>query len=683
MNRVPTQDTSAKKRLIALMLFCFVLAGAVLVRATYIQLIDNPRLEAMARRQFQAKMLVRPRRGPILDRTGQPLAVNKETHSLAANPAKIKNRRTLARLLARATDVPGAKLLQRLDGKREFVWIKRHLSTNEIARLKKLRLMDSEGDLVEGLWLVKESERAYPHNELAAHVLGDVNVDADGLEGVELWMNDKLRGKVVSVSAVKDALGRPTFIDADAAKHVQDGEPVSLTIDSSLQFAVEQELKGSLHRTGSKSGSVIVMNAANGEILAMANQPSFNPNEKGAPADRHRNRAVTDGFEPGSTMKSILIASALSHGWKMTDQVWGERGQFKVQGKKISEAEAHEKFEWIDLKKILMVSSNVGAAKVALRLGADHYSNALKAFGFGARTGVGFPGEIPGRVPPRKDWQDLTLANIGFGQGLLVTPLQMVRAYAALLNGGLLVQPVLIRQDQKQDQKPGDPKPESPKRVISQKVADQVVDALVGVTQPGFTGAKAALPGYVIAGKTGTAQMVDSQTGTYSRTQYNTSFIGFAVGVEPKLVVFTSLSEPKGNYYATETAAPLFRDVMAAVASRFSLPTRPDGTRILAQNAARSADQIRTARAHAEPVSVKPEPVPILIPEGTLASTGKATWRLPSLKGLSPREAMRVLRGHALKLEMSGLGVVSNQVPEAGRVVSDGDTIRLTLTENL
>lgn len=305
----------------------------------------------MARKQFQSKVLIRPRRGAIVDRNGEPLAINIETSSLAANPSKVDNPKALAKLLHKATEVPYKKIVQRLSGNNEFVWIKRHLTENELHRLKKWRLIGADGDLIPGLMQVKESKRVYPHGELAAHVLGSSNIDSEGVEGIELWQDEKMRGKVLSVSAIKDAMGRPTFIDSVSAKSVQDhrdGQPVTLTIDASLQYAVEQELKNTVTKHSARGGSVIVMNAVNGEILAMANQPAFNPNDKNVAPDRRRNRALTDGYEPGSTLKAVLMASALSNNWKPSDQVWGEMGQgLKIQGRKISEAEAHEKYGWL------------------------------------------------------------------------------------------------------------------------------------------------------------------------------------------------------------------------------------------------------------------------------------------------------------------------------------------------
>jgi cell division protein FtsI (penicillin-binding protein 3) len=696
-------NSGIKPRMTAVMLFCIVLGGALLTRAAIIQLGSDPRLEKMAKRQFQSKVLIRPRRGLILDRNGEPLAANREADSLAANPSKIPNRKTLARLLSKALDIPVAKLVTRLEGRREFVWIKRQLTEAEKNRLRKYRLIDAEGDLADGLWLIKESQRVYPHGELAAHILGNVNVDSEGLEGVELWMNERMRGKVVSVSAIKDALGRPAFIDAAAAKNVQegkDGESIALTLDASLQFAVEEELRNAVRKANARGGTVIVMNAVTGEVLAMANQPAFNPNDKAVPADRKRNRALTDGYEPGSTMKTVLLAGALSHGQKLTDQIWGELGQFKVQGKKISEAEAHEKFKWLSLKKIIQVSSNIGAAKLALKLGSDNYFNTLKSFGFGAKTETGFPGEISGILPPRKAWQPLSLANFGFGQGLLVTPMQMLRSYAVFLNGGWLVQPTLLKNQ-------GVPvSAEPPRRILAKKTADQVLEALATVTMEGGTGGKANLPGYKVAGKTGTAQKVEPLTGGYSRSKYVASFIGFALDVEPKIAIFTSVDEPRGVYYASETAAPLFREVLNAVANRFSLPTHGNVPPVVAaveEDAKRALGDSDPGKSKS--IEVQPAEVPVEVsqfeeederplvishaqaehsrsvevegPDGS----NRFLWKMPSLRGLTPREAIHALSGHHFQLEIRGTGLVQIQFPEEGRILADGDTVRLRLAE--
>ncbi|OFZ78727.1 MAG: hypothetical protein A2583_08260 [Bdellovibrionales bacterium RIFOXYD1_FULL_53_11] len=657
-----------KGRITAVMVACMMVAGAIGARAVYVQLIGDKRLEDLAKKQFKSRVFVRPRRGVIFDRSGEPIAVNLETKSVAVNPLKIRSRKTIARLLSKATGVSYTKIIEKLREKREFSWIKRHITESEYEHMRKWQLVDS--GIETGVWIVKESKRVYPHGTLASHVLGDVNLDSEGLEGMELWENDRLRGKVVQVKTEKDALGRPIFMDAVAAQHVKDGDNLTLTIDASLQFAVEQELKALVVKHSARGGSVIVMNAVTGEILAMANEPTFDPNVRGTSPSRRRNRAVTDGYEPGSTFKPILLSIALLNGWHLTDRVWGERGSFVVQGKRISEAESHEKFEWLNLKRLIQVSSNIGAAKLALRLGADRFAAGLKYFGFGSKINIGFPGEISGVVPPRRAWQPLTLANIGFGQGVLVTPVQMIRAYAAFANGGWLVQPRLAMSQS------GGP----PRRVLSQRVTDEVVEALKTTTEKGGTGTKAAIEGYRVAGKTGTAQTVDPATGRYSNAVYNASFIGFPVGVEPRIVIYTNLEGPRGVYYASETAAPLFRSVLVAAINRFGLP---GAVPLASAGLPEINDKLKTSLAkvipHPEPGSATGKPSELAWV--STSDNGTVVWKMPKLRGLDFREAVRKLSGHDFRIETHGFGVVKAQSPDEGSVISDGGLVRLTMGE--
>jgi cell division protein FtsI (penicillin-binding protein 3) len=717
-----TASDPFKSRFVVLMVLCLLGAALLAGRAAWIQIGGDKRLENLSRRQFKTKFLVSPRRGAILDRNGEPLAINSETRSLAMNPQKVVHRRAVARLLSRTLDIPQSRLLQKMDDRRGFAWIKRHLTEHEFEKLRTHHLIGADGDLISGLWIVSESERVYPHRELAAHVIGGTNLDSEGTEGIELLQNEKLRGKVISVSAVRDALGRPAFIDSKAAKAAQegrDGEPVSLTIDASLQYSVEEELRNAVRKANARGGSVIVMNAMNGEILAMANEPSFDPNVRGASPDRKRNRALTDGYEPGSTLKPALLAAALLNGMHLTDQIYGERGHFKIGGRTISEAEAHERFEWLSLKKIIQVSSNVGAAKLALKLGADKYMTSLRSFGFGTKTGIEFPGEISGRVPSRKAWTPITLANIGFGHGVLVTPIQMARLYAAFLNGGWLVEPTLIKSANNQQ-------PE-PRRVMPEKVTAQVIEALESTTQTkeGGTAGNAVLSGYRVAGKTGTAQKVDPATGKYSRSKYVASFIGFPLQVEPKIVIFASIDEPHGSYYGGQVAAPLFREVLNAVANRFSLPA-PAGTTLAdSKPAPPPADMIRSSQAAIAKAAAQQG---VLNPGGAASGVGSASgsgssadsgsgskarldphqpagqvlsvsalgklelassatekhpvWKMPVLRGLTPREVVDVLEGHSLHLDVKGVGFVRMQSPEAGREIAEGGTVKLTLGES-
>lgn len=649
------------------MISALIIAAGVAGRATYIQVIRDPRLEDLSKRQFQSKVLVQARRGVILDRNNEPLAINTEISSLAANPKKIQNRKLLARLLSKALGMPVGQLMEKLkESKRDFVWIKRHIPDERIEQFKKWGITESSGQLLPGLWLVKENIRRYPHGELAAQTVGTVNIDNDGTEGIELWKNSRLEGKVVSMHAIRDALGRPTLYDASAVADAKDGETIQLTLDASLQFSVEEALKTALEKTKARAGSVIVMDAIHGDLLAVANAPTFDPNQRRASPEAKRNRVITDGYEPGSTLKPILLATALSNGWKITDKIFGEHGSVKIQGRRISEAETHEKFEWINLKKMIQVSSNVVAAKLAIKVGQEKLVAGLKNFGYGGRTGVGFPGELAGWLPPsKKPWQPLTLATVGFGQGIMVTPMQMIRAYASFINGGYLVEPKLIKNDI-----PGE-EPPAPKRVMAPEVATAVVDALKTVVDGDGTGKKAGLEGYVVAGKTGTAQTVDSKTKRYSSSRYISSFIGFAVGVEPKIVILTMLDDPRGIYYASETAAPLFHDVLNAVVTRFGIPMN-------APIQVPPAVSIRLTQAHPQT-----RPTPMYTPHSSKlefqgsAPDGRLVFKMPELRGLTIREALKTLQGYSFNIDANGSGWLKIQSPEPGAKVTENDRIRL------
>jgi cell division protein FtsI (penicillin-binding protein 3) len=649
------------------MIFALTIATGVAGRAAYIQIIGDHRLADLAKKQFQSKVLVQARRGVIVDRNGEPLAVNNEVASLAANPKKIQNRRVLARLLAKALGVPVAQITEKLkESKRDFVWIKRHIPDEQIEGFKKWGITEASGQLVPGLWLVKENFRRYPHGELAAQTIGTVNLDNDGTEGIELWQNSRLEGKVVSMKAIRDALGRPTLYDASAVADAKDGESIQLTIDASLQFSVEEALKNAMEKTHARAGSVIVMDAIHGDLLATATAPGFDPNLRNGSPESKRNRVLVDGYEPGSTMKPILLATALANGAKITDQMFGENGSIKIQGRRISESETREKFAWISLKKMIQVSSNVVAAKLAIKLGQEKFMAGLRNFGFGARTGVGFPGELAGWLPnSKKPWQPLTLATVGFGQGIMVTPMQMVRSYASFLNGGYLVEPRLLKNPA-----PGS-EPPAPRRAMTPEVAANVIEAMKAVVDPEGPGKKAALEGYVVAGKTGTAQTVDPHTKRYSTSRYISSFVGFPVGVEPKIVILTLLDDPRGVYYASETAAPLFHDVLNAVVTRFGIPMNMPILATPSKSKSLAAKTTSVTLTQSHPV------LPSKLELQGSAPDGKLVFKMPELRGMTIREALSTLQGYTFQIDVAGSGWLKTQVPEPGTKVSESDRIRL------
>jgi cell division protein FtsI (penicillin-binding protein 3) len=643
------------------------ISAGMLVRSTWLQILHDPKLAQLARRQFESKILMKPRRGLILDRTGEPLAINLETSSLAGSPAKILKSRATLHLLAHALGTNPQALKKRLDPKKSFAWFERHVRDERMEQFRKLGIIRPSGEMPEGIWIVKEMKRVYPHGEIATSLIGSVNIDTEGLEGVELWKNPQLRGKSASVEAFKDALGRPTLIDSNPQTKMIDGESVQLSIDSSLQYSVEEALNGALEKTRADSGLVVVMDSVNGEILALAQAPARRGVKKVT--------AITDGYEPGSTMKPLMLANALNKGVvRIQDQMFGHYGKFTIQKRTISEAEAHEKFGMITMKKMIEVSSNIVAAQLALRLGSERAIQGLRELGFGSRTGIGMPGEIAGWVPAsNKKLQPLTLATIGFGQSIMVTPMQMLRAYAALSNGGYLVEPTLVKRGEK----------ENSKRVPVLKAAAvrDTTDALLLVTEgEKGTGGLARVEGYRIAGKTGTAQTVDPRTRKYSTSRHIASFIGYPVGVKQPITILTLLDNPRGIYYAGQTAAPLYSTVLKQVVARFSIPTTeklrdplviasPSPAQVKPQE---GADSIKVAQSSAE------------IIEQSIESTKEVNLDypvMPSVIGLTPQEAIRSLRPFLPKVQIHGFGLIRKQTPESGTLISKGLDVTLHLEE--
>ena len=665
--RASVDQTQSMRIRLSLVISVFALISVgMLVRSVWIQIIHDPRLENLARRQFQSTILMKPRRGLITDRTGEALAINLETSSLAGNPQKILKSRSTRHLLSHALGIPPAALQKRLDSKKAFIWFERHLSDERLEYLRKVGIVQPSGDMPEGLWIEKEMKRIYPHGDLAASLIGSVNVDAEGIEGVELWKNAPLRGKSASIQTTKDAFGRPTQMASNAPGKMMDGEPVELSIDASLQYSVEEALRESIEKTASDSGLAIVMDAGTGEILAMAQAPHHRGVKKV--------RALTDGYEPGSTMKPLMLASAINRGvLKLTDQLFGHYGKLRIQNRTISEAEAHERFGMITLKKMIEVSSNVVAAELALKMGAERAVQSFRDLGFGSRTGTGFPGEIAGWAPSTpKGIRPLTLATLGFGQSIMVTPMQMIRAYASFANGGFLVEPTLLKRKDK----------EAPKKTLLFKpgTVKDATEALVGVTEGDHgTGKKARVEGYKIAGKTGTAQTVDPATKRYSTSRHIASFIGFPVGVKQPVVVLTLLDHPRGVYYAGETAAPLFSKIVSQTVSRYSIPTTEKIRMPLVETtpppkpvAEENSQTIAVAKSSADIVEHSLE---------TVKEVNLDHPVMPSLSGLTPQEAMRALRPFMPKLEIKGFGLIKQQIPESGSRISPNVRVTLFLEE--
>ena len=613
-------------------------------RAYYLQVVQAPDLQSRADQQRQRVIKLAPQRGSIYDNWGDPLAVSLAAESLYADPVMVENPKESAAKLAKVLKSSRKELTRLLSSKKRFVWLQRKLDPEIAKKVHGLR--------IGGLHFVTERKRYYPQATTAAHVIGFTGLDPRGLEGIELEYDQQLQGQPGRLVSLRDARGRGL---ASADQLVQGGvagENLYLTLDRSLQYVAEKELARVVKETGAVGGTVVMMEPASGRILALASQPDYNPNLAGRyPASKRRNRAVTDMYEPGSTFKPFLLAAVLEEGLVRPNQkIYCENGRFSVGGKTIRD---HKKFKKLSLKEVLKFSSNIGFAKLGKALGREKYYSYIRDFGFGEPTGIDLPGEVGGMLRQPSRWFEIDLAAISFGQGLSVTPLQITTAMAAIANGGLLMEPYLVEKITDADGEIVMRRlPEVRRRVVSEKTAKIVKDMMISVTEPGGTGTRAALAGYQVAGKTGTAQKVDTVTGGYSPDKRVSSFVGFVPADNPALVLSVTVDEPKGKTYGGLVAAPVFARIAGQTLSHMNILPRGE---VVAMTK--------------EQLAVDPLPdLAALLPE-VKSSEG---IRMPNFKGLSYRQVLQLMQEKKLNLKLSGSGRVVKQSPAPGKVIRYG-----------
>lgn len=529
--------------------------GGLLWRAVDLQLTHKAFLQHQGDARYLRVVSIPAHRGDILDRGGEPLAISTPVQSVWVNPARLVRERERWPALTRVLGLEGDELHRLIAERmqREFVYLKRHVTPMLAARVLELG--------IEGVYLQREYRRYYPTGEVAAHVIGFTNVDDVGQEGLELAFEQWLRGVDGSKRVLRDRLGR-TIEDVERIKAPRAGRDLVLSIDRRLQYLAYRALKSAVHRHRARSGSAVVLDAPTGEVLAMVNQPSYNPNNRaGRIGARYRNRAVTDVFEPGSAIKPFTIASALETGRFAPDTPVDTRpGLLKVGRHTVRDL---RNYGVIDLAAVIQKSSNVGASKIALSIPAKRLWDTFTRVGFGQPTGSGFPGESGGILTHFLDWGDLHRVTLSFGYGLSVTPLQLARAYAVIANDGLAAPITFQRRES----------PPARERVLSESVAGQVRAMLEAVVGEGGTGRRAAVAGYRIAGKTGTARK--SVDGGYAEDRYVAVFAGMAPASAPRLVAVVTVDEPRnGAYYGGEVAAPVFAEIMQGALR--SLGVAPD-----------------------------------------------------------------------------------------------------------
>jgi cell division protein FtsI (penicillin-binding protein 3) len=566
-------------RIVAVFFILGLAFALVSVRLVYLQVFERTKLAACAERQQEQVVALEPKRGTIFDRMGRELAVSLDVDSVYGVPSRIDDPRGLALRLSRILREDPRRIERKLAGDRQFVWLSRKVDP---AKAEQVRELGSED-----IHLRSESRRFYPQKSLAGQVLGFTGMDNHGLEGLERAYEPMLRGVSGWVLAQKDAKGRMVFPGGPGFqfKMPKPGSDIVLTIDEVIQHIVEKELDAALATFHAKGGVCVVMNPHSGEILALSvrasgqGRPAFNPNEpqRYKPAE-WRNRAVTDAFEPGSIFKPILVAAALEERVvHPLERIDCSAGKIQLADRVINDAHENGVLTFTD---VIAQSSNVGTIKVALRLGKDRFSKYITAFGFGRRTGVDLPGEIPGLLRDSRLWSGVSLGEIAIGQEIGVTPIQMAAAYSAFANGGTLMKPYIVSEIVDREGKGRKFAPQPGGRVISVETCTQVNRILQRVVEAG-TGQKARPAGYTAAGKTGTAQKIDRRTGGYSKKEYVSSFVGFTPAASPKLVIVVMIDTPEGIVYGGSVAAPVFKAVAEQGLAYLQVPPDDEGGRML------------------------------------------------------------------------------------------------------
>lgn len=638
--------------------FCFMtvllIFVGILFRIIQLQILPSEQLEALSKRQFRQIVKKSNVRHPIFDRNYEELAVSVPAGSIYARPKQIRQRIKVARALGRTLDGTLEKWLKKISQKKSFVWIQRQVSAEKAKQIAALKLP--------GIFVESESRRLYPNGALASHILGFTDVDGRGISGAELKANSGLTDDEDTSLIYKDGRGNASYIVKEMSEKENQISGIALTIDRRIQSALEEELSTALSETGAKSVMAVVMDPFTGEIYAMGQTPGFDPNHfKSAPSHLFTNQLISSLFEPGSTVKPLVAAAALQEGqFKASSIIDCGNGKMTFGKDTIGEAESHHRFGSIPLERVVHVSSNIGAARLGLALGVDRVRGVFDRFGLLTKTGIQLPGETTGYLRPESDWVPILVATASFGQGVAVTPLQMVSAYAPFANGGFLVRPKIFVGEVSATESERDPG----RRILSPKIAQEMTKILTGVTEAkGATGLNAKISGIRVAGKTGTAQKYIPGTG-YDSKKYFSSFIGYLPADHPQLLIGVMVDEPKFPYVASQMAAPYFR----RIAER--------SLQLLDKNPRQTLAKFSVPTEMKVPTEENPE-TPL---ENTLPATSKG-WILPDLKGRTMKEVFTILdtldTKSPVNVKYLGTGFLEKQEPGGGTEISGNRQVTL------
>lgn len=547
----PKENKYLRFRVVTIGIFFGLFLGAICAKAAYLQIYRGSWLSQLAADQYEASVKTSGKRGTIYDRKMSELAVSIQVTSIAAYPARLDDPAKTAAALAKSLNLDRSSLQRSFKSKKTFVWVKRQATPREVEKVKELNLG--------GIGFVPEYNRFYPKKTLAAQVIGFTGVDGAGLEGLEHFYDRSLKGAETEYTYLRDALGN-RFVSNGANVPDFSGKNLILTIDQTVQFIAERTLEDTVTEFDADSGIAIVMEPKSGALLAIAQYPFFNPNAyREFKSANWRNRAITDAIEPGSTLKIFSATAAIEFGDSSPNTIFFcENGAYRIGRKVVRDVSAHG---WLSLQQIVKYSSNIGAIKISEIVGAKHLFNTLMDFGFGAKTGIDCPGESPGSLSNYRQWTRMDTSAISFGHGMAASPLQLVTAVSAIANKGVLMKPYFVAAVTDQNNQTVQSfAPHVVRRVVSESTARKVATILKTVVAEGGTGTQAAVQGFSVGGKTGTAKKIGPD-GTYSDDDYIASFVGFTPVDNPAITVLVIINEPRKQYYGGVVAAPAFRRI--------------------------------------------------------------------------------------------------------------------------
>lgn len=646
----------------------------LLVRLYQLEIFDYVELLSRAQRQQQRTVEVAPERGAIYDRDMHPLAMSLAVESVYAVPADIANKELAVSLLAPVLDLDRNDLLGRLNAFKSFCWVKRKISSEEVERVLDLNL--------KGIYFQKEMKRFYPKGDLAAPVLGYVGLDDKGLAGLEYGFKE-IAGKPGRVLLSEDAR-RQSFHSTEWEG--QAGKNIVLTLDENIQFIAEKALAQTMEKFHAAGGVAIVENPNTGELLAMAGEPSFDPNNYAdSPPMSRIDRPVAMVYEPGSVFKIVAMSAALEEKLTNPSEVIDcQMGSITIAGHVIHDDGM--RFGRLTLAEVLAHSSDVGAIKLGLRLGDERFYEYMRKFGFGARTNIELPGEERGLLRPPRAWSAISIGALSIGQEVGVTPIQLISAYSAIANGGILIQPRLVRDIYRGTSHDVLP-PAQGRRIVSEKTAAEMRQMFEGVIDHG-TGTTAQVAGYTAGGKTGTAQKIDS-TGHYSKSHHIASFVGFAPAEKPAIAILVTIDSPVGAMYGREVAAPAFASIASQTLSYLNIPQdNPSSVLQVASSASAGSlrqqrrSQVETRKKFSEIAEAALSPVqPVSYSHGPHSNSGTVLLNdaplatVPDFSGMALRAVVADCEKLGFELKLSGSGVGQEQMPVAGAKVPPGSGV--------